>query len=266
MTQVALPTTKPIQLHGKPVAGGKCPLVCVALVGRTAQEIRTEVALVLASKPDILEWRVDFFTAIGNSAEVLTVAREIRQAADEVPLIFTCRSTREGGQPIALDETGVVALYRSICQSHLVDVVDFEMSHDPSSIACLHEICSTNDVALILSFHDFAATPAPDVIVQRFMQAQQMGADIAKVAVMPCKMEDVLTLLSATLAASQQLDIPLISMAMGGIGSISRVYGWAFGSALTFAAGVNPSAPGQMPIHDLNSLLALAQKSMPVNF
>jgi 3-dehydroquinate dehydratase I len=43
---------------------------------------------------------------------------------------------------------------------------------------------------------------------------------------------------------------------------LTRLFGWAFGSALTFAVGASSSAPGQVPIEDLNAVLAILQKSM----
>jgi len=84
---------------------------------------------------------------------------------------------------------------------------------------------------------------------------------VAKVAVMPRSMEDVLTLLTATLQASQTLDIPVVSMSMGGLGSMTRLCGCAFGSAMTFAVGQGSSAPGQMPIEDVAAGLALLHKA-----
>ena len=45
--------------------------------------------------------------------------------------------------------------------------------------------------------------------------------------------------------ARETLDIPLISMSMGGVGSLSRIMGWVYGSAATFAVGKSSSAPGQ---------------------
>lgn len=255
-------TGKPIELSGKPVGGGKFPLVCTPLVGRTGDKILSEVALVLAKKPDLLEWRVDFFEGIGNRAEVLDLASNIRQAAGAVPLLFTRRSTREGGEKIPLSEEEVVALYAAVCQSGSVDIVDFEMSNDPAHIRQLRQFSLANKVKLILSFHDFHSTPALEVLNQRFLQAQQLGADIAKVAVMPHRLEDVLTLLSATLQASQALTIPLVSMSMGAYGSLTRLFGWTFGSAMTFAVGAGSSAPGQVPIEDFNTVLGILQKSL----
>ena len=54
---------------------------------------------------------------------------------------------------------------------------------------------------------------------------EKLGADIAKIAVMPRCPEDVLTLLTATVTARRQLTCPVVTMAMAGTGLISRVWG-----------------------------------------
>ena len=82
-------TAKAIELRGKPVAGGKFPLICTPLVGRTREQVLAEVLVVLAKKPDILEWRVDFFEDIANTIEVISVAGAIKAAAAGVPVLFT---------------------------------------------------------------------------------------------------------------------------------------------------------------------------------
>ena len=253
---------KPIELHGQPVAGGKFPLICTPLVGRTRELILGEVDAVLAKKPDVLEWRVDFFDGIANAADVVSVAGAIKTLTGGVPLLFTRRSIHEGGEKIALSEEQVIALYQAVCASGQIDLIDFEMGNDPVHIAQVREAARANDIKLILSFHNFSFTPSLEILSQRFLQADELGADIAKVAVMPRNLEDVLTLLSATLAASQKLRIPLISMSMGPYGSLTRLFGWTFGSALTFAVGASSSAPGQVPIEDLNTVLAILQKSI----
>jgi 3-dehydroquinate dehydratase-1 len=255
-------TAKAIELHGKPVAGGKFPLICTPLVGRTRDEILNELQVVLAKKPDVLEWRVDFFEDIANTVQVISVASTLKAAAAGIPVLFTRRSIREGGEKIVLSEEKVIALYQAVCDSHLIDMIDFEMSNDPAHIALVREAAKANDIKLVLSFHNFSFTPGLETLGQRFLQAEQLGADVAKVAVMPRNLEDLLTLLSATLGASQKLRIPLISMSMGSYGSLTRLFGWTFGSALTFAVGARSSAPGQVSIEDLNTVLAILQKSM----
>jgi 3-dehydroquinate dehydratase-1 len=255
-------TAKAIELHGKPVAGGKFPLICTPLVGCTRDQILAEAQIVLAKKPDLLEWRVDFFEGIANTAEVISVASAIKAAAASIPVLFTRRSIREGGEKISLSEEKVIALYQAVCESGEIDLIDFEMSNDAAHVALVREAARANDIKLVLSFHNFSFTPGLETLGQRFLQAEQLGADVAKVAVMPRNLEDVLTLLGATLSASQKLRIPLISMSMGPYGSLTRLFGWAFGSALTFAVGASSSAPGQVPIEDLNAVLSILQKSL----
>jgi 3-dehydroquinate dehydratase-1 len=143
-----------------------------------------------------------------------------------------------------------------------VELVDFEMNNDPAHIAQVRAAAQAHGVGLVLSFHNFQSTPSQEVLSQRFAQAQQLGADVAKIAVMPQRLEDVLSVLGATLESSQTLDIPVVSMSMGGYGALTRLFGWAFGSAMGFAVGVTASAPGQVPIEDMNTVLGILQKSM----
>lgn len=252
---------KAIELNGKPV-GARFPAICAPLVGHTVERLLSEVAAVAAKKPDLLEWRVDFFEGIGDTALVVDVLARIRQASGGIPLLLTRRSMREGGERISLSEAQVISLYHAVCQTGHVDLADFEMGNDPADVREVRELTQARGIKLILSFHDFARTPALEDLQQRFAQAESLGADIAKIAVMPQSMDDVLTLLRATLLSSAALRIPVVSMSMGRLGAITRLSGWAFGSAMTFAVGESSSAPGQLAIADVDAGLALLQKAL----
>jgi 3-dehydroquinate dehydratase-1 len=255
-------TNKPIELNGQPIAGGKFPLICTPLVGRTLDKLMAELAVVLPKQPDVLEWRVDYFEAIGDTAAVIAAARAIKQAAGSVPVLFTRRSTLEGGEKITINEAQVIAMYTAVCESKSIDLIDYEMANDAANIALVRTAAKANGIKLVLSFHNFSYTPGLETLASKFLTADQLGADVAKVAVMPRDLDDVLTLLTATREASKKLRIPLISMSMGPYGAMTRLFGWTFGSALTFAVGASSSAPGQVPIEDLNTALAILQKSM----
>lgn len=252
---------RPIALKGQPLAAGRLPAVCAPLVAATPEALLAEARQVAAKRPDLLEWRVDFFGAIASTDEVLAAAAVLRAATAGIPILFTRRAEREGGQAIALDEPGVVALYRAVCASGLVDLVDFEMANDAGHVAQVRAAARSHGVALVLSFHDFRRTPPAVELAGRFAQAAALGADVAKLAVMPSSMQDVHVLLGATLQASGQLAIPVVSMAMGPLGAVSRLCGGAFGSALTFAVGAAASAPGQMPIEDVRAGLAVLERA-----
>jgi 3-dehydroquinate dehydratase-1 len=250
---------KPIQLHGKPVSGGAFPLICTPLVGRTREAVLAEVDAVLPKKPDVLEWRVDFFEALGDTRHVLDTARAVRDRAGAIPVMFTRRSAKEGGEKIALHEAQVVQLYVEVCASRLVDLIDYETANAVEDFRRLRAASREHGIALIGSYHNFEATRRRALAQVRLAHGSN---DIAKVAVMPKGPSDVLTLLGATYAASQSLPIPLISMSMGPYGSLSRMVGFVYGSALTWAVGKSSSAPGQVPIEELRAVLATIRKTV----
>ncbi len=253
---------KQLDVRGRILATGQAPLVCTPLVGTSRDHILAETSRVLAKGPDLLEWRVDCFEGIGATGQVIEVAQGIRKLAEDTPVLFTRRSIKEGGEPISLSEEEVVALYEAVCDEGSVDLIDFEMGNDPEHIRRLRAVSRAHNIKMIMSYHNFQETPGLDYIWQRFAQAQDQQADIGKVAVMPKSLDDVLTLLTATLRASETLDIPLISMSMGGYGSLSRLFGWVFGSTVSFAVGDRGSAPGQVPIEDLNTVIGIVHKAI----
>ena len=259
---MAPPATRLIHLRGRPIAGGKLPLICTPLVGRTHDEVLAEVAAVLPKAPDLLEWRVDFYAALGDAQAVIDTARAIRAAAGPTPVLFTRRSVHEGGQPITVAEAVVVRVHEAVCAARCVDMVDWEMSSDAADFARLRAATRANELLLVASYHNFQATPDAAWLTAKFAEAERRGADVAKVAVMPQGPQDVLTLLAATHAASQTVALPLISMAMGAYGSLSRMVGWAYGSTVTFAVGKGSSAPGQVPIEELRAVLQATRKAV----
>ena len=109
----------------------------------------------------------------------------------------------------------------------------------------------------------FFKTPAKADIIYRLRKMQDMNADIPKIAVMPQNKKDVLTLLAATEEmTTNYADRPIITMSMAGTGVISRLCGEVFGSSMTFGAAKKASAPGQMGVNDLSTVLDLLHKAM----
>jgi len=236
--------------------GGHVPLVCIPLVAEDGQALLAEARASAQHAPDLLEWRADYFKGVvPDTIEALLSA--LRTDIGQTPLIFTYRSPREGGR--APDDLrarlGVIA---AALESPYADLVDFELDSGEQAVAEVRQMSRDRGKHLILSWHDFSSTPDAVGIHFKLSAAQVHGADIAKVAVTPQCNADVLTLLSATLAArSKDVDIPIISMSMGERGVASRVVGHHFGSDVTFARGLEASAPGQIPIADLRAIWRL---------
>ena len=197
--------------------------------------------------------------SIGQSMELLS--KSWKEKVPPIQCLVINKATGLPGEGIDAQEK---ARHREREHDELAsaDIVDFEMSNEPAHVRLVREVSRANGTKMIMSFHDFHHTPGLELLNQRFLEAERLGADIAKVAVMPRNLDDVLTLLNATLQSSQKLEIPLVSMSMGGYGSLTRMFGWVFGSAITFAIGGSSSAPGQVPIEDLNAVLGILRKSV----
>lgn len=238
----------------------KIPYICVPLTSRNKQSILTELETVIGKQPDLIEWRADFFEQLHNTEQVLATA-EALSAASSIPLLFTIRSEKEGGEKIALSEEEKVRLLGAVCRSSAVNMIDFEIASEPEHIQTVRQVAKENNKQLILSYHNFEHTPENAEIIKRVFQAEWFGADMAKVAVMPESQEDVLRLLEVTRQADHAASIPVVTMSMGSIGCLSRVIGWIYGSVITFAVGQQSSAPGQIPIEELRKTIEMVQET-----
>ena len=47
---------------------------------------------------DVVEWRVDWFEGVFDFAQVEDVLKDLRPALGETPILFTFRTSKEGGE------------------------------------------------------------------------------------------------------------------------------------------------------------------------
>jgi 3-dehydroquinate dehydratase-1 len=159
--------------------------------------------------------------------------------------------------------TDYITLNKAVAETGMVDLVDVEIfSGDDvvrQNMANLHEA----GVKVIASNHEFHKTPDRDELISRLCKMQDMGADILKVAVMPTSKADVLELLSATNTMyNEHATRPLVTMSMAATGVISRLAGEVFGSSMTFGAVGQVSAPGQIPVEQLKTVLDIIHNAL----
>ncbi|QQK81716.1 type I 3-dehydroquinate dehydratase [Salicibibacter cibi] len=237
------------------------PKICVPLMGKNREALQDEWKQLKEKTVDLLEWRVDYFENIRDVDLIVDIATEIQRETKR-PLLFTKRSEEEGGQAVSLNENEVVQLYEAVIANDAVHGVDIELRQQEKNIHHLIEQARNQKIDVILSYHNFTETPSALLLEEKISEAVVLGADVAKIAVMPQSKMDVLTLLQVTEKMSHTMPIPLISMAMGRNGMISRLAGGLFGSALTFASGAQSSAPGQIPTADVEQVLRILKRNM----
>lgn len=243
------------------VIGEGAPKIIVSLMGKDISTVKSEALAYREADFDILEWRVDHFADVSSIDAVLEAARAIRDVMTDKPLLFTFRSAKEGGEQ-ALSVEKYLALNRAAVDSGLVDMIDLELFTGDEQVKATVEHAHAKNVFVIMSNHDFHKTPAAEEIIQRLRKMQELGADIPKIALMPQSKTDVLTLLSATLEMQERYaDRPVITMSMAKTGVISRLAGEVFGSAATFGAVKKASAPGQISVTDLRTVLTILHQA-----
>ena len=237
--------------------GAGAPKIIVPIVGVTKEDILNEAKTFDSIPVDVVEWRVDWFEHVFEFDKVEDVLKDLRNVLGNIPLLLTFRTKKEGGEK-AIDTKDYKELNLRAAKTGYVDFIDVEIFTGDDVVREIIDGAHAAGVKVIASNHDFFKTPAKSDIIYRLRKMQDMGADIPKIAVMPQSRRDVLTLLCATEEmVTDYADRPIITMSMAGTGVISRLCGEVFGSSMTFGAAKKASAPGQIGVNDLNTVLDL---------
>lgn len=247
---------------GGVVLGEGAVKVIVPLTGADVDAVVAQAHEAASQGADVIEWRVDRFAdhapdAVADALRAISVAlRAVSDAAGAVPLLVTFRTAAEGGSLIEPD--AYAELYAAVLGTGLAGAVDVEVAFDADAGDAVIDAARAAGVAVIGSFHDVEGTPSAAALVARCEEMWGRGCDVAKVALTPATPDDVLTVLAASRALSVlRPGRPVIAIAMGSLGVVTRLAGGVFGSCATFATVGEASAPGQVPLAELRPALRL---------
>ncbi len=195
---------------------------------------------------DILEIRVDQFkkTDPGYVNDVIKERRKIG-----IPLLLTVRSPKEGGERYIPNQLKLRIFQENI---PLVDAVDIELGSPilPEVVKAAKKDKKT----VIVSWHNLKTTPNDKILKGILNKAKRNGADIIKIACQANKKEDLIRLTHWTIDNKSK---NIITISLGAMGSISRLFFPAIGSLITYAYLNKPSGPGQRPLSELREHLRL---------
>ena len=232
------------------------PKICVLVVGKNKEEILKEAKKAAGSVADLIEWRADRLTEREFDEDFHNeILSEMREIVGDMPIIYTFRTLLEGGKEIENEKYKDIIL--SVANAGITDLIDVEIfSFKLKARDIIDEIHSFTDVKVIGSYHDFEGTPDTAELVYRLSVIDNCNADILKIATMPHKKKDVMRIMTATiLTYTRPNPKPIISIAMGSMGRVTRLLGEFTGSSITFASIGNESAPGQMEINEVREIL-----------
>ena len=191
---------------------------------------------------DLLELRVDHFAAA--PAPLLKAA-----AALSLPSIITVRHPAEGGKH-ALSLARRRALYAQFLPH--AAAIDVEL-RSIRALASVVQDARAHGVRIIVSFHDFRATPSLARLREITRRAIAAGADVVKIAARADTCAELQRLLGLFTTKSPR---PLSVMAMGRFGKVSRLLFAQAGSVLNYAYLGTANASGQWSALEFRRRLA----------
>lgn len=174
--------------------GEGIPKICVPIVGVTKEDIINEAKTFDSIPADVVEWRADWFEGVFDIEKVKDVLVNLRAALKETPILFTFRTSKEGGEK-AIAPEAYAELNKAAAASGYVDLIDVEAFTGDEIVKEIIKTAHECGVKVVASNHDFDKTPDKDDIVGRLRRMQELGA--AKKASAPGQMgvEDLNTIL-----------------------------------------------------------------------
>ena len=200
---------------------------------------------------DIVEFRFDCFDEL--SPEILFNCFSKAKKAG-LKTLGTFRSSKEGGEG-HLNEAQRLAIYESMLPE--ADFVDIELS-SAKILTSIRNDLSDHQTKLILSYHNFRETPSEARLDQILKECSACSYSFIKIAVFPKSQEDVKTMLKWTL---RHPEVPLITICMGPLGQLSRIFFPSAGSRFTYTYEGQATAPGQLGLKQTKELIDLFYRS-----
>lgn len=241
--------------------GKGIPKICVPIIERKKDEIIKYAKKLKQYRPipDIVEWRADFYENIEEVEKILEVLQLLKRELKSTPIIFTVRSKHEGGN-LKINSKQYIEIIKTVSESGFADIVDIEIANiskkNADDIEKIRKNCK-----LILSYHNFDFTPSFEDMENVISSMEYFNPDIYKLAVMPLNKIDIINSLSLSIDLESRLKKPTIIISMGGLGIASRICGEIFSSSITFASLEKSSAPGQLHIDELKSILEVIHEN-----
>lgn len=165
-----------------------------------------------AAGVELVELRVD---CLRREPDLKRVLKE-----RPTPMVFTVRRGADGGLWRAPEEKRQRLMREAIVAG--VDFIDVEMD-------VAREVRRFGKTRRIVSYHNLKQTPAD--LLEIAQQCEEMDADIVKIATKVHSLAEAMKVLQV----AAKMETPTIAIAMGEIGSFTRVLGAKYGAPFTYA-------------------------------
>ncbi len=200
------------------------PLLCVTVAARTIEELRRQRDAA-AGVADLVELRLDALDRPDVDGAL---------SGRLMPVIITCRPSREGGGFEGDEGTRLEVLTAAVDRG--AEFVDVEWQAEYAPI-----LSRRGGKGVVLSLHDFEGVPRD--LSERYRAMRSTGAQVVKLAVTPRSLAETADLAPIGRAGGGRELVSLVGMGTAGLAS--RVLAARFGCCWTYAG--EQVAPGQLP-------------------
>ncbi len=219
------------------------PRICIALGLPDVPTLLEHAQREAEAGESFLEFRLDFLNQPAKGASAI---RGFLERFPEVIILATCRRHQNRGRFNGSIEEQLAVL--DLAVQNGAHAIDIEIESAEGAKEKLHQFNGRAHV--IVSYHNFEATPPLDPIVNR---VTRIPADSYKVVTTARKPSDNARVLAAAKTSTRQR---MIVLAMGELGFPTRVLSPIFGGVYTYAAPMQAqgTAAGQVSARSLRHI------------
>ena len=219
------------------------PRICIALGLPDVPTLLAHARREAEAGESFLEFRLDYLDRPRQGAESI---RGFLEQFPEVTVLATCRRHQNHGKFNGSIEEQFAILEAAVSSGS--QAVDIEIETAEVAQERVHQFRGRSMV--IVSYHNFEATPPLDMVVNRIMR---VPADAFKIVTTARKPSDNVRVLAAARAFPKQ---KMIVLAMGELGFPTRVLSPVFGATYSYAAPIfaEGTAAGQVCAGSLRHL------------
>jgi len=219
------------------------PEICLSLNCSSLSEVVEEVAE-FGEFCEIIEWCAGRMDGAENYAKetFLMDAENVKRLCGKKKLIISFKG----------DEIMTNKVLR--WSMDIADIITIDA--DNSELERLVREAKRKRVKTLITYHNFETMPTKNEIAEQYLKMEKRGGDILKVACHAASEVDTYAVLEGAAAYSQlNAALPIVAIAMGEEGQVSRICAGDFGSVISWACGSKPTAPGQFNARQLSKYM-----------
>ncbi|MBQ4649688.1 MAG: type I 3-dehydroquinate dehydratase [Firmicutes bacterium] len=217
----------------------KRPEICLSLSCGNIYDAASEIAE-FGEFCQIIEWCADKMDGAENYTKETFIidAEKIKKLCNKKKLIIDYKG----------DEVMTNKILR--WSMDVADIIDIDAGN-PELERLVRE-AKRKRVETLISYHVFDHMPSRNEIAEQYLKMEKRGGDILKIACTASNEVDTYAILEGAASYSQlRAAKPIVAIAMGEEGQVSRICAGDFGSTISWACGSIPTAPGQFNARQL---------------